>query len=285
MSHAARVLPWLWRNVWWEGWQIARRIVDLWLTALAEFLLLTGPQLRYAVTKKKCSSGRFTGQLTPSDPLQTIFQLLSGRVPAVATVKQPEHKHTWFNKERVLIVMFSSQCCGSEKWGDWRPHLAVMLSNETGDPVVQQRAIVTMGDTLGTSAFTDWLAVCIVVYASWLFSVVQLPKASYTPHMCATWQPALPSGCSRRSQTGWCFSAAATGELRELPDTNYLFDCRACCQYFDGDTRQELNVLQCFFISGNPSNTLPLILPSSAPSCTSTARHLGAKAFQYRPFR
>lgn len=51
--------------------------------------------------------------------------------------------------------MFSSQCCGSEKWGDWRPHLAVMLSNETGDPVVQQRAIVTMGDTLGTSAFTD----------------------------------------------------------------------------------------------------------------------------------
>lgn len=59
-----------------------------------------------------------------------------------------------------------SQCCGSEKWGDWRPHLAVMLSNETGDPAVQQRAIVTMGDTLGTSEFTDRLTVCIAVYTS-----------------------------------------------------------------------------------------------------------------------
>lgn len=231
MFHAARVLPWLWRNVWWEGWQIARRIFDLWLTVVAEFVRLRRPQLRDAVTKKKkCCSGRFTGQLTPSDPLQTIFQLLSGRVPAVATVKQPEHKHTSFNTERVLIVMFSSQCCGSEKWGDWRPHLAVMLSNETGDPLVQQRAIVTMGDTLGTSEFTDWLAVCIVVYTRWLFSVVQLPKASYTPPMFATWQPALTSGCSRRSQTGWCFSAAATGELPELPDASYLLNCHACCQ-------------------------------------------------------
>ncbi|XP_030289918.1 protein transport protein Sec16B isoform X2 [Sparus aurata] len=79
---------------------------------------------------------RFTGQLTPSDPLQTIFQLLSGRVPAVAT------------------------CCGSEKWGDWRPHLAVMLSNETGDPVVQQRAIVTMGDTLASKGLLHAAHVC-----------------------------------------------------------------------------------------------------------------------------
>ncbi|KAM8744944.1 protein transport protein Sec16B isoform 3-T4 [Acanthopagrus schlegelii] len=79
---------------------------------------------------------RFTGQLTPSDPLQTIFQLLSGRVPAVAT------------------------CCGSEKWGDWRPHLAVMLSNETGDPAVQQRAIVTMGDTLASKGLLHAAHVC-----------------------------------------------------------------------------------------------------------------------------
>uniref|UniRef100_A0A3Q3JVH6 Protein transport protein sec16 n=1 Tax=Monopterus albus TaxID=43700 RepID=A0A3Q3JVH6_MONAL len=56
--------------------------------------------------------------------LQALFQLLSGRIPAVAT------------------------CCGNEKWGDWRPHLAVILSNETGDPAVQQKAIITMGDTL-----------------------------------------------------------------------------------------------------------------------------------------
>ncbi|XP_047442641.1 protein transport protein Sec16B [Mugil cephalus] len=79
---------------------------------------------------------RFTGQLTASDPLQTLFQLLSGRIPTVAT------------------------CCGNEKWGDWRPHLAVMISNETGDPAVQQKAIVTMGDTLASRGLVHAAHVC-----------------------------------------------------------------------------------------------------------------------------
>ncbi|KAM7410590.1 hypothetical protein PAMA_001836 [Pampus argenteus] len=79
---------------------------------------------------------RFTGQLTASDPLQTIFQLLSGRIPSVAT------------------------CCGNEKWGDWRPHLAVMLSNETGDPAVQQKAVITMGDTLASRGLIHAAHVC-----------------------------------------------------------------------------------------------------------------------------
>ncbi|XP_016329079.1 protein transport protein Sec16B isoform X3 [Sinocyclocheilus anshuiensis] len=67
---------------------------------------------------------RFTGSLAPSDPLQTLFQLLSGRISAVSM--------SW----------------SSEKWGDWRPHLAVLLSNETGDPFIHHRSIITMGDTL-----------------------------------------------------------------------------------------------------------------------------------------
>nr|XP_046248444.1 protein transport protein Sec16B-like [Scatophagus argus] len=79
---------------------------------------------------------RFTSQLMASDPLQTIFQLLSGRIPAVVT------------------------CCGNEKWGDWRPHLAVMLSNETGDPAVQHKAIVTMGDTLASKGLLHAAHVC-----------------------------------------------------------------------------------------------------------------------------
>ncbi|XP_056315797.1 protein transport protein Sec16B isoform X3 [Danio aesculapii] len=69
---------------------------------------------------------RFTGSLTPSDPLQTLFQLLSGRIPAVSM--------SW----------------SREKWGDWRPHLAVMLSNETADPVIHHRSIIAMGDTLAS---------------------------------------------------------------------------------------------------------------------------------------
>ncbi|XP_055077354.1 protein transport protein Sec16B [Periophthalmus magnuspinnatus] len=79
---------------------------------------------------------RFTGQLTANDPLQTLFQLLSGRVPAVATF------------------------CGSERWGDWRPHLAVILSNDTSNSAVKQRSIATMGDTLASRGLLHSAHVC-----------------------------------------------------------------------------------------------------------------------------
>ncbi|NXQ99120.1 SC16B protein, partial [Sagittarius serpentarius] len=66
----------------------------------------------------------FTSTLATNDPLQTLFQLMSGRIPQAAL------------------------CCGDATWGDWRPHLAVMLSNKIGDTELNHRAIVTMGDTL-----------------------------------------------------------------------------------------------------------------------------------------
>ncbi|XP_012990575.2 protein transport protein Sec16B isoform X1 [Esox lucius] len=85
---------------------------------------------------------RFTGQLAPSDPLQTLFQLLSGRIPAVSTSYL------------------------SEKWGDWKPHLAVMLSNETGDPVAHQKSIITMGDTLASRGLLHAAHICyLTAYA------------------------------------------------------------------------------------------------------------------------
>ncbi|XP_047231530.1 protein transport protein Sec16B isoform X3 [Girardinichthys multiradiatus] len=79
---------------------------------------------------------RFTNQLVANDPLQTLFQLLSGRVPS------------------------ASMCCGNGKWGNWRPHLAVMLSNETGNPAVQQKAILTMGDSLASRGLIHAAHVC-----------------------------------------------------------------------------------------------------------------------------
>ncbi|XP_066548057.1 protein transport protein Sec16B isoform X2 [Amia ocellicauda] len=82
---------------------------------------------------------RFTGSLAVNDPLQTLFQLLSGRIPAVST------------------------CCGSERWGDWKPHLAVILSNPTGDVELNQRAITTMGDTLATRGLIDAAHVCYLM--------------------------------------------------------------------------------------------------------------------------
>ncbi|NXE75309.1 SC16B protein, partial [Cochlearius cochlearius] len=66
----------------------------------------------------------FTSTLATNDPLQTLFQLMSGRIPQAAL------------------------CCGDSTWGDWRPHLAVLLSNKVGDMELNYRAIVTMGDTL-----------------------------------------------------------------------------------------------------------------------------------------
>ncbi|NXC16386.1 SC16B protein, partial [Corythaeola cristata] len=66
----------------------------------------------------------FTSTLATKDPLQTLFQLMSGRIPQAAL------------------------CCGDATWGDWRPHLAVMLSNKVGNMELNHRAIVTMGDTL-----------------------------------------------------------------------------------------------------------------------------------------
>ncbi|XP_030647415.1 protein transport protein Sec16B [Chanos chanos] len=80
--------------------------------------------------------GRFTGNLAPGDPLQTLFQLLSGRIPAVAT------------------------CYSPDRWGDWRQHLAVMLSNETGDGFCHRRSIITMGDTLASRGLLHAAHIC-----------------------------------------------------------------------------------------------------------------------------
>ena len=35
------------------------------------------------------------------------------------------------------------------KWGDWRPHLAMMLSNKSSRPEADRKHIITLGDTLG----------------------------------------------------------------------------------------------------------------------------------------
>ncbi|KAL1505990.1 hypothetical protein ABEB36_005430 [Hypothenemus hampei] len=67
---------------------------------------------------------RFANGLTLNDPLQTLYQLLSGKMPAVVT------------------------CVSDEKWGDWRPHLAMILSNSTQRPELNCKAITQLGDTL-----------------------------------------------------------------------------------------------------------------------------------------
>ncbi|XP_063791958.1 protein transport protein Sec16A isoform X2 [Pseudophryne corroboree] len=82
---------------------------------------------------------RFANSLPINDPLQTVYQLLSGRMPAAAT------------------------CCGDEKWGDWRPHLAMVLSNITNNVDVPARTITTMGDTLASRGLLDAAHFCYLM--------------------------------------------------------------------------------------------------------------------------
>ncbi|XP_077272641.1 endoplasmic reticulum export factor secretory 16 isoform X2 [Temnothorax americanus] len=67
---------------------------------------------------------RFANSLPPHDPLQTLYQLHSGRVPAIVT------------------------CVADPRWDDWRPHLAMIISNTSANPEVNRRSITTLGDTL-----------------------------------------------------------------------------------------------------------------------------------------
>uniref|UniRef100_A0A8D3DBP0 Protein transport protein sec16 n=1 Tax=Scophthalmus maximus TaxID=52904 RepID=A0A8D3DBP0_SCOMX len=82
---------------------------------------------------------RFANSLPINDPLQTVYQLMSGRMPASAT------------------------CCGEEKWGDWRPHLAMVLSNLTHTLDLDTRTITTMGDTLASKGLIDAAHFCYMM--------------------------------------------------------------------------------------------------------------------------
>uniref|UniRef100_A0A8C3TW63 Protein transport protein sec16 n=1 Tax=Catharus ustulatus TaxID=91951 RepID=A0A8C3TW63_CATUS len=81
----------------------------------------------------------FTSTLATNDPLQTLFQLMSGRIPQAAL------------------------CCGDATWGDWRPHLAVILSNKVGDTELNHRAIVTMGDSLASKGAVEAAHFCYLM--------------------------------------------------------------------------------------------------------------------------
>lgn len=67
---------------------------------------------------------KFANKLSLNDPLQTLYQLMSGRTPSSVT------------------------CVQDEKWGDWRPHLSMILSNTSQKPELDRKAITTLGDSL-----------------------------------------------------------------------------------------------------------------------------------------
>ncbi|PWA14459.1 hypothetical protein CCH79_00011043 [Gambusia affinis] len=88
--------------------------------------------------------------------------LLTGD-PSSSGAERPERALQSYTQ---LLLAGRKKCCGNEKWGDWRPHLAVMLSNETGSGAVQQKAILTMGDSLASRGLTHAAHVCYLTGAA-----------------------------------------------------------------------------------------------------------------------
>nr|XP_033771094.1 protein transport protein Sec16B [Geotrypetes seraphini]XP_033771095.1 protein transport protein Sec16B [Geotrypetes seraphini]XP_033771096.1 protein transport protein Sec16B [Geotrypetes seraphini]XP_033771097.1 protein transport protein Sec16B [Geotrypetes seraphini] len=82
---------------------------------------------------------RFTNTLAINDPIQTLFQLMAGRIPRAAT------------------------CCGDLRWEDWRPHLAVILTNQVEDVELQQRTLVAMGDCLAGKGLIEAAHFCYLM--------------------------------------------------------------------------------------------------------------------------
>ncbi|KAH0615452.1 hypothetical protein JD844_004699 [Phrynosoma platyrhinos] len=78
----------------------------------------------------------------------------------IATIDSLEKETERF---RELLLYGRKKCCGDEKWGDWRPHLAMVLSNLTNNMDVETRTIITMGDTLASKGLLDAAHFCYLM--------------------------------------------------------------------------------------------------------------------------
>lgn len=160
------------------------------------------------------------GQRSPADRLPAAVWenpcSSHGAAPTPRTLHTPASSQLCLL--RALIVMIFSQCCGNEKWGDWRPHLAAMLSNETGDPAVQQKAIVTMGDTLGMDTPADDRPFDIVSIQ--IYELIGLCCCS----LCSLQRPLKCRPCvlpdSQRSLRGVHAEGRPTGASWQQPQVN-----------------------------------------------------------------
>lgn len=57
------------------------------------------------------------------------------------------YMHVLFVVISVICFLFL-QCVADPRWDDWRPHLAMIISNTSTNPEINRRSITTLGDTL-----------------------------------------------------------------------------------------------------------------------------------------
>ncbi|XP_063615398.1 protein transport protein Sec16B-like [Penaeus indicus] len=86
----------------------------------------------------------FSNSIPQTDVLQTLFQQLSGKRPEI------------------------TKSYNIQQWGDWRQHLAVMVSNPTGHTQRDRASIVALGDTLASRGQLHAAHFCyLVAEAEW----------------------------------------------------------------------------------------------------------------------
>lgn len=86
----------------------------------------------------------FSNSIPQTDVLQTLFQQLSGKRPEI------------------------TKSYNIQQWGDWRQHLAMMVSNPTGHTQRDRASIVALGDTLASRGQLHAAHFCyLVAEAEW----------------------------------------------------------------------------------------------------------------------
>ncbi|XP_042856489.1 protein transport protein Sec16A-like isoform X4 [Penaeus japonicus] len=86
----------------------------------------------------------FSNSISRTDVLQTLFQQLSGKRPEI------------------------TKSYNVQQWGDWRQHLAMMVSNPTGHTQRDRASIVALGDTMASRGQLHAAHFCyLVAEAEW----------------------------------------------------------------------------------------------------------------------
>ena len=106
---------------------------------------------------------RFANGLALTDPLQTLYQLMSGWWLSCLHFLPNYFYITFLFSGRQPTAVTS---CGDDKWGDWRPHLAMILSNSSAKSSgsdLDKKSIITLGDTLAARGFLLAAHFCYLV--------------------------------------------------------------------------------------------------------------------------
>ncbi|ETE65421.1 Protein transport protein Sec16A, partial [Ophiophagus hannah] len=118
----------------------------------------------------------------------------------------------------------ASTCCGDEKWGDWRPHLAMVLSNLTNNTDVESRTIVTMGDTLASKGLLDAAHFCYLMaqegFGVYTKKTTKLVLIGANHRAVVTMQPCLRGGYAEGLEQLWALSPTAVQRGRRIKNSS-----------------------------------------------------------------